>query len=880
MRKKNRLIVRSSNTIEDAINSKLKISVPLTGQSWSTYWTSHLYNEADLNLRTKSRSGLSLIDDLGNNPTLLTPVSTFVTGTNDYLITGSYSGITGGGAWDATWKFKLDNGNGTNCLFYVGGEANTSKGATVICYQRKVFTYTSDGTASTTGTFNFNLQDNTEYTLRMQWDGITGHTITMTCNGTVLTSTSSKGWSGDPYSNVIVGRYTTSYFKGTLHSIVGTISGEVFNSHFTGLAAFEFDPNGTVTKKWSHVAAPTSTYKGNSTYYMDYGYSVQTNGATTYYIPNKVDGSTFSIHGLIAGTTLVTKEVEGMLTKHNLWKSKVRFSNAFFDRSNATIWNDTCRAADDYDSNNTKDFNIDKLNFITLKSFLNDGYAGRLFLKFDDNSIDGRGYLDEIIFYNTDIKAPNELKVLQFTQDIRRTQRDINGSRILDANGYAEIYLYENLGENATGNFAKWQSLLNTGDVVLPYTKYDVILISQPLYVPSGRRLTVNCELRIKKGTTVNLTSDVSIGDTVINVDSVVGFNAGEWVVISDDTHSVTYSGQTRNQACASKILSVGVSSITLETASIFNAAVAQNGVLAHCQSVVNVNGVNAVVSGSGIINGMMDYQYNCEPVIMIGETVSETPLCGNGIGFYNSTTPKIVASGLTVKNNVLHGIFFSNIGVTQISSEIGNVVSDNNHDKNIILLSGDSAYLHDIVSKNAKYEDGITFYGSATNFTLSNITTYGNTRMGINFLIGDATGGVMNNITMSDRFTCPVANLTVNTLKFINNPYKFVPDLTGVVFDTRYSCGYNIIINDLLVEDLIQANVISLQGGVHDITFNDAVFNRNNGVLIQATNYSGGVDYPDDIVFDGGGVYDHTGTKTAINASADVTFTDFVGIP
>jgi hypothetical protein len=48
--------------------------------SWSRYWATHLFDEADLALWIKSRSGNSLIDDYGNNATILTKVLNFTAG--------------------------------------------------------------------------------------------------------------------------------------------------------------------------------------------------------------------------------------------------------------------------------------------------------------------------------------------------------------------------------------------------------------------------------------------------------------------------------------------------------------------------------------------------------------------------------------------------------------------------------------------------------------------------------------------------------------------------------------------------------------------------------------------------------------------------------
>jgi len=50
------------------------------------------------------------------------------------------------------------------------------------------------------------------------------------------------------------------------------------------------------------------------------------------------------------------------------------------------------------------------------------------------------------------------------------------------------------------------------------------------------------------------------------------------------------------------------------------------------------------------------------------------------------------------------------------------------------------------------------------------------------------------------------------------------------------------------------------------------------SGVGILSTD--GGLGgYPQTVVFTGGGIYNHTGTKTDIQGTSDVTFTDFEGL-
>ena len=167
------------------------------------------------------------------------------------------------------------------------------------------------------------------------------------------------------------------------------------------------------------------------------GYSVYSKAANPdIEVPNKLDGTELTITPPTGYTK--SKSVEGSAIAHNLAESKIRFTHAFFDRSNATIWNDNARGTD-YDAVNTKDFHITKLNLLTLSGWLNVGYLGRFFPNIDNNSIDDRLLLNELLLYKTDHKANDEIQILLYTGDITNAVQDGEGNYLVDSNGYLII---------------------------------------------------------------------------------------------------------------------------------------------------------------------------------------------------------------------------------------------------------------------------------------------------------------------------------------------------------------------------------------------------------------------------------------------------------
>jgi hypothetical protein len=160
-----------------------------------------------------------------------------------------------------------------------------------------------------------------------------------------------------------------------------------------------------------------------------------------FHVTKRADGSK-NAPNITAGSPLVSTRIiwespaNEML---NIRDSKIRFANAFFDRSNATIWGNNARLGL-YDVNNPRDFHFTELNQRTLQAWLNDGYRGRLAVHFEGNSVEqwDRNNLLGIYLYNTDKKGNNHKKILEYTNDYSCAVTD-NNNPVLDNDGYVRL---------------------------------------------------------------------------------------------------------------------------------------------------------------------------------------------------------------------------------------------------------------------------------------------------------------------------------------------------------------------------------------------------------------------------------------------------------
>jgi hypothetical protein len=823
----------------------------------STYFSSE-YPNNDIAFHAYKRDGLKLNDKYGNDATILVPTARF--GGNAYL--SASKRVTGGESWDVEMKFKVDNVSGNNTLFSCGGYSVNQRGITLRVYQNKINIISNDGISTANANFNFMISDNEWYDLKFKWSGITADLASVAIGDLTLTTNQIKGWNGDSGADLEFGRYSTIYMKGYIPKIkgkFGNINTAIY-PHGMGWGGYELDINQSLVLRKNL----TTEYIDGNSFYIDNGFSVwqsRYNSDRYIYLPNKVDGSLINAKDIPYYTeySILKKSIKGSIA-HNLWYSKIRFQNSFFDRSNAVIWNANARG-EYYDSANPKDFNINELNALTLSSYLNNEYKGMLYPKFGSNSIDDddRQLFHELILLSTDKKGTSQLNLLKYTKDIRRSQKYINGNYYTDIDGYILLQKYNDLGGNPDENYTYFKALIDSGaNVTFHGSKYDVYAIQQPLQPLSGQTLTINCEIRNKKSTIVNLTADVAVNDTVFHVDSVEGFHVGEWIGASDDNCAPFHDRKMANTGYITAI-DVGAKTITINQGCVYPLTVSGQAKLGQVNSVILVeNKQDVIIQGSGIINGNRFNQYN----VTTNKIGIEEFRASGGITVYSSQNIEI--NGLTFIHALLHGITL----YQSSNCKIFNVISDRNFNKNILFFSVNNSEIRNVKCTHSIYEDGIILYAGNSNIDINGAYIENNKRNGLS----------VNNNMNNEKIT--IENVVViNDEMFIKSPKTHLKNILfkGNVYcliSPYYTDGSlsNISLTDIAFENVKDRSYCFGVTNDSEVVVNNLVINNS---AIPAIVINGETKFPK-VKFIGGGIYNHTGNKTNINPNATVEFINF----
>lgn len=440
--------------------------------SFLRYWATHLFNEADLALKFDSRSGNTLINSksaetatimveeyLGDN---VVYINGDKTRTAEHLFDGNdhtiycrmkcMSAVPVGSVKGILWL----GGNGTagNRGIYIKSNYNNFR----IGF--------ADGTT---------LVEETALDINANILPLDYIDIIITIDGTAKTETLGIA---RPDDTLIGGGYATKSLAAFVFNNNNNAGNFTFGSQYFTITNFKkfsgqktlvqckdnsyhtniiihwptviglMDISGNNNYLWNTPSAITAThtrYISFNSYALDYGWDeyqeslIETKTKHNIYSCYKPDGTQMIVdvttpaapHG---GHRLIGERLGGTL--YNLFPAKIRFTNAFFDRSNATIWGASARLGY-YDAANTKDFHVSELNQRTIQSWLNDGYRGRLYMHFSTNSIErlDRQYCSGIYLYNTDIKGIDQAKVHQYTGDHIAWV----GNKTVDAEGYTKL---------------------------------------------------------------------------------------------------------------------------------------------------------------------------------------------------------------------------------------------------------------------------------------------------------------------------------------------------------------------------------------------------------------------------------------------------------
>ena len=465
----------------DVIYNKIKSNVTgsrigmriQSGFDWAAYWAAHLYAEDDLLLNFDSRNGNILTDSVsGETAEILLPC--FVNNGAANLRgdkTRASELLFDGNDHTIYFQFKLigDISAGNYDLMSLGGWAlATRRGIKLVGYFDRIRMYSADGTilytddlitASATaillnnGVFDFVVKiDGTGKTLKAaiyNSDGVL-QGVEINRDISAFAFNTDQNYTYFNFNQIV---FVVDNFK-KFSGIKNLVQCQT-DTYVTGLAihlphvlsCIDISGNGN---EFSHAGTSVASirYDFINEWMLKYGYDyyyISTAGWFPQVIPyTAVGGVTRPSYAAGAPwvTTRIIGERPGTTSMLNLYDfGKIRFTNAFFDRSNATIWNDNARGAD-YDAVNTKDFLISSLNYRTLYGWLNDGYRGRLYINYTLGSVEQfdrqLSLLSNIYLYSTDHKGTGNRNILAYTKDLKCAV--LSGTTITyDAENYVKI---------------------------------------------------------------------------------------------------------------------------------------------------------------------------------------------------------------------------------------------------------------------------------------------------------------------------------------------------------------------------------------------------------------------------------------------------------
>ena len=431
------------------ISHTLGIPFRRGGFNWETYWNTHLFNEDDLLARFQSRDGITLIDDYGNNADILLP-NFYNPATTTHQIYHTDNGALDIGTDDLTLCIWMEDTSVADAWRAVVGkrtDGTAPQGAFGI------FTYTNGllyAQAKTTGTgisivtpakartygkcFILFEIDQALAVGRLFINGVqigddcafTGTFPAMDVKYEFCIGMDNL-FSGANFTNKFLGRLSDAYlFKRLLTPAEkttllnrGTVTGA--SVHYPlGTQGFGYDYSGNDrTLTTSGVPAiEYSTFGSRQGLNMGYDIWLKYSEEPVYVAHTDLGESTIDA---LAGYTKYGS-FDGNLTQHNGTRSKILFTNNFFDRSNITIYSDSARsvlATDQYnfyDSTTPKKWDIEELNNEAFELFFNVDYANRVYMKGNNNPYDTNKNWQELIVYNTKKSGDDHKKVLNYCQ--------------------------------------------------------------------------------------------------------------------------------------------------------------------------------------------------------------------------------------------------------------------------------------------------------------------------------------------------------------------------------------------------------------------------------------------------------------------------------
>lgn len=441
------------------------------GDSFGTVGLTRNYNIAidpDLAMWARGRSGLTLPDSLGNNPSILPAFLSITSETQKVYVADN--GSLDIGSQDFTMCMWLKNDDNYSGYWYYGGKSVTGgiNGMySILSYPTtgylRAYIQSSGGAVNiistqqaTTGSWfhcridvnqvtkkcrffinNIQIGSDTTFTgtfasMNNVYEFILGAANSV--NGSTISSTAKSS-----YSDVFVFHRLLSDEEALTIYNRGVVTGSAAHYPLLGVSGllttvvkYQYDASGNnlhlICDSVSGHEILTSDFKYDSRgsqHGLNVGYTLYENANNQIYVPFTDTGAELSSPPGLTGYTK-TANFTGDSSFHNLSNSEIGFIGSEWDRSDTTIWKSTTRATTTYyNSTNitTKKFwHVIELSNIHLSNWSNSGYERKIAVKISDNSYGARRKLEEIMVYTTNKNTSDFDGVLTYCLDTNLTR--------------------------------------------------------------------------------------------------------------------------------------------------------------------------------------------------------------------------------------------------------------------------------------------------------------------------------------------------------------------------------------------------------------------------------------------------------------------------
>jgi len=445
---------------------RIGIGIDIARSGGGTGWATSLFNVADINFRVleDTRVGLALPDAIGSDDVSIMPSFMRVPAVNDYLGIADNGALDiGAGSLTLCGWVKPDTAANPAVIYGIMGKYTTTAvsgrygiyvdssgnyGCRIQSSGGNV-TATSDVNISD-GAWHFHLLEVDLPNLKMRYyiDGVLkGGEQSFTGTFSALDAAyefyigTQNGTSGSgvnygfpsSYSDIYVlnrllsaGEKTTVFARGTLTDykaywpLLGGANGDTAVSVSNLATAYDAGGNYHMIITGAAIRSNCGFSSYGSRYGLEVGYTLYSNGYENIYVPVKANGDDVTITAPTGFFKVRT--ILGDAQNYNMANAKLRIPAASFDRSNATIFAATARAAGTYyDAGNTNDWHVSECNNLQKADWCNAGYKGTSFWRISDNSYGIRKLMTEIFSYTTDKTGNDYNNVLMYSGDYKTT---------------------------------------------------------------------------------------------------------------------------------------------------------------------------------------------------------------------------------------------------------------------------------------------------------------------------------------------------------------------------------------------------------------------------------------------------------------------------